>query len=101
MCVAISLKALLELEMTSLAPRSQGFGELVEIAADDDAASCCVAGALGDEESGLDIVGGDDDRWARSTPASRSVLSCLRHPDDRLAGANQVIDSRRSLSIST
>src|SRR6267378_5124463 len=74
----------------------EDFGEFVEIAADHDGSFLVAfAGALGDEESGLDIVGGDDDETGAFNARinERAFLLGVIH-DDRFAGANQVIDSR-------
>src|SRR5882672_281516 len=72
------------------------FGEFVEIAADDDGGFLvALAGALGDEESGFDIVGGDDDEIGAFNARINEcdLLLGVIH-DDRLAGANQVVDRR-------
>src|SRR6267378_4199367 len=75
----------------------EDFGEFVEIAADDDASFLvALAGALGDEESSLDIVGGDNDEIAVVNAGidERAFLLGVIHYDG-LASANQVVDRRR------
>jgi hypothetical protein len=70
------------------------FGKLIEIAADDDVRFfVAVAGALGDEECGLDVVGGDDDELGAvdACVGERAFLLGVVD-DDGFAVANEVID---------
>ncbi len=73
------------------------FREFVEIATDDDGGFLvALAGALGDKESGLDIVGGDDDEiGAVDAGVEKCAFLLGVIHDDRFAGANQVVDRRR------
>src|SRR6266850_2980031 len=72
----------------------EDFGELVQIAADDDGGFLVpFAYAFGDEESGLDIVGGDGEETGAVDAGieERAFLLGVIH-DHGFAGANQVVD---------
>jgi hypothetical protein len=69
------------------------FGKLIEIAADDDVRFfVAVAGALGDEECGFDVVGSDDDELGAIDACVGERAFLLGIVDDNgLAIANEVI----------